>query len=133
MLQTYASRHSAHKGTRHITNRGFPRSGTNSAIAVLTPANPVQSSCHGWKMSPRQKLPTSISAPSHSYKDLGQDIGGIRRHMPRILVVDDNEDIMLLMQELLATRGYDVVGVPDAVHAEIEVLRHPPDLILSDV
>ncbi len=84
-------------------------------------------------MSPRQKLPTSISAPSHSYKDMGQDIGGIRRHTPRILVVDDNEDIMLLMQELLATRGYDVVGVPDAVRAEIEVLRHPPDLILSDV
>lgn len=79
-------------------------------------------------MSPRQKLPTSI-LPSHSYQDLGE----VRRHAPRILVVDDNEDIMVLMQELLATRGYDVVAVPDAAHAEIEVLRRPPDLILSDV
>lgn len=79
-------------------------------------------------MSPRQKLPTSI-VPSHSYQDLGE----VRRHTPRILVVDDNEDIMVLMQELLATRGYDVVAVPDAAHAEIEVLRRPPDLILSDV
>ena len=40
---------------------------------------------------------------------------------------------MGLMQELLATRGYDVVAVPDAIHAEAEILRHPPDLILSDV
>jgi putative two-component system response regulator len=48
-------------------------------------------------------------------------------------VVDDNEDIMVLMQELLATRGYDVIAVPDAARAEIEVLRRPPDLILSDV
>ena len=79
-------------------------------------------------MSPRPKLPTSI-VPSHSYQDLGE----VRRHAPRILVVDDNEDIMVLMQELLATRGYDVVAVPDAAHAEIEVLRRPPDLILSDV
>jgi putative two-component system response regulator len=47
--------------------------------------------------------------------------------------VDDNEDIMVLMQELLATRGYDVIAVPDAARAEIEVLRRPPDLILSDV
>jgi putative two-component system response regulator len=80
-------------------------------------------------MSPRQKLPTSISSPSHSY----QDVGEIRRHTPRILVVDDNEDIMWLMQELLATHGYDVTAVPDAAHAEIEIFRRPPDLILSDV
>ncbi len=79
-------------------------------------------------MSPRQKPPTSISS-LHSYQDAGE----IRRHAPRILVVDDNESIMLLMQELLATRGYDVVAVPDAAQAEIEVLRRPPDLILSDV
>ncbi len=84
-------------------------------------------------MSLRQKLPTSISTPSsvpsHSYRDIGEG----RRRAPRILVVDDNKDIMLLMQELLATRGYDVVAVPDAVRAEVEVLRCPPDLILSDV
>src|SRR3984893_3653636 len=57
----------------------------------------------------------------------------IRRPPPRILVVDDNQDIMGLMRDLLATRGYDVVAVPDAIHAEAEILRHPPDLILSDV
>jgi len=83
----------------------------------------------GWMMSFRQKLPTSISVPSRSYQDAGE----ARRQAARILVVDDNHDIMLLMQELLATHGYDVVAVPDAVHAELEVIRRPPDLILSDV
>src|SRR6266436_2440858 len=80
-------------------------------------------------MSPRQQLPTTISVPSNSYKNMGE----VPRFPARILVVDDNEDIMVLMQELLSTRGYDVVAVPDAVHAEVEILRRPPDLILSDV
>jgi putative two-component system response regulator len=80
-------------------------------------------------MSPRPKLPTTISVPSHSYSGMAN----ARRCPPRILVVDDNEDIMFLMQELLSTRGYDVVAVPDAARAEVEILRHPPDLILSDV
>jgi len=80
-------------------------------------------------MSPHQKLPASISPRP----DSSQNADEVRRRAPRILVVDDNEDIMLLMQELLATRGYDVVAVPDAGRAEMEVLRHPPDLILSDV
>src|SRR6266436_5814444 len=80
-------------------------------------------------MNPPQKSLTTISPRPHSYREMGE----VRRHIPRILVVDDNKDIMLLMQELLATRGYDVVAVPDAVRAEVEVLRCPPDLILSDV
>ena len=57
----------------------------------------------------------------------------LRRRAPRILVVDDNPDTMVLMRELLETRGYDVVTVPDATEAEIEVRRQAPDLILSDV
>jgi putative two-component system response regulator len=81
-------------------------------------------------MSFRQKLPKTISSRSVSYKDMGEVL--TRRSPPRILVVDDNQDIMG-MQELLATRGYEVVAVPDAIHAEAEILRHPPDLILSDV
>jgi putative two-component system response regulator len=55
------------------------------------------------------------------------------RHIPRVLVVDDNPDIMTLMRELLETEGYAVVTVPDAAQAEAEIRRQPPDLILSDV
>jgi putative two-component system response regulator len=57
----------------------------------------------------------------------------LRHRVPRILVVDDNPDTMLLMQELLETRGYDVVTVPDAERAQVELHRQLPDLILSDV
>jgi len=57
----------------------------------------------------------------------------IHRRVPRVLVVDDNPDMVELMRELLLSRGYDVVAVRDAAQAESEVHRHPPDLILSDV
>jgi putative two-component system response regulator len=57
----------------------------------------------------------------------------LRRRIPRILVVDDNPDTMMLMSKLLETRGYEVVTVPNAALAEVEVHRQPPDLILSDV
>ena len=57
----------------------------------------------------------------------------LRRRLPRILVVDDNANTMSLMQDLLASRGYDVVAVPDAAQAEAEMFRRPPDLVLSDV
>jgi len=57
----------------------------------------------------------------------------IHRRVPRVLVVDDNPDMAELMRELLASRGYEVVTVSDAGQAEIEIHRHLPDLILSDV
>jgi len=57
----------------------------------------------------------------------------IHRRVPRILVVDDNPGMVELMRELLVSHGYEVVTVPDAAHAEVEVHRHAPDLILSDV
>jgi cyclic di-GMP phosphodiesterase len=82
-------------------------------------------------MSPPQKLPKTIPSRHVSYKDIAEMSS--RRAPPRILVVDDNQDIMELMQELLASHGYDVVAMPDALHAEAEIRRHPPDLILSDV
>jgi putative two-component system response regulator len=57
----------------------------------------------------------------------------LRRRLPRVLVVDDNRSTMSLMQELLSSRGYDVVAVPDAAQAEAEIARRVPDLVLSDV
>lgn len=57
----------------------------------------------------------------------------IHRRVPRILVVDDNAEMVELMRELLVSRGYDVVAVRDVEQAEVEIHRHPPDLVLSDV
>jgi len=56
-----------------------------------------------------------------------------RRRSARILVVDDNADVVLLMQELLASRGYDTIALSNTAEAEAEIHRQPPDLILLDV
>jgi putative two-component system response regulator len=63
----------------------------------------------------------------------GANDPSLRRRLPRILVVDDNPNTMNLMQDLLSSRGYDVVALPDAAQAEAEIFQHPPDLVLSDV
>ena len=55
------------------------------------------------------------------------------RRRPRILVVDDNQDNLLLLGELLRTRGYDVVGASSSEEAQAVVHHEPPDLILLDV
>ncbi len=78
-----------------------------------------------------QKLRTLFSPRSESYKDMVELLA--QRRAARILVVDDNPDTMMLMRELLQIRGYDVVAVPDASHAEAEIRHQLPDLILSDV
>src|SRR3984885_15321824 len=81
-------------------------------------------------MSPPHKFRTSPASHSSSYKTMGEDAP---RRAARVLVVDDNPDTMMLMRELLSTRGYEMVAVPDATRAEIEIRRELPDLILSDV
>jgi len=57
----------------------------------------------------------------------------LRRRLPRVLVVDDNINTMMLMRDLLSSRGLDVVAVPDVTQAEAEIQRRLPDVILSDV
>ncbi|MBV9670630.1 MAG: response regulator [Acidobacteriales bacterium] len=56
---------------------------------------------------------------------------GRRPH--RVLVVDDKLETLLLMRELLAGRGYDVLTSQDAEEALKIVHEEKPDLILLDV
>src|SRR5437870_4430626 len=82
-------------------------------------------------MDSPQRFRTTVLSRTQPYREISEV--GARRHVPRILVIDDNPECMVLMTELLATRGYDVVAVPEAVQAEAEVHRPTPGLILSDV
>src|SRR5499433_141736 len=75
---------------------------------------------------------TTPAPKEESYLDMARIVPA-RRRSPRILVVDDNPDVVLLMQELLASRGYDAVAVSHAAEAEAQIKREPPDLILLDV
>jgi putative two-component system response regulator len=82
-------------------------------------------------VSPPTTSRASLSALTHAAPVTAE--ASALRHVPRVLVVDDNPDTMSLMQELLETQGYNVVTVADAAQAEIEIRREFPDLILSDV
>jgi putative two-component system response regulator len=56
-----------------------------------------------------------------------------KSRLPRILIIDDKPDTLLLLRDLLSSRGYEVLSttqpqeVPELVHSE------KPDLILMDV
>jgi len=76
-------------------------------------------------------------ARATSLRKMGSDqavgVLSTTRHLPRILVVDDNPSIAGLMSQLLTLRGYEVVTAADVEQAEAELRRQSPDLILSDV
>jgi putative two-component system response regulator len=82
-------------------------------------------------VSPPTTSRTNLSALTHAAPITSE--ASALRHIPRVLVVDDNPDTMTLMQELLETQGYNVVTVADASQAETEIRRQFPDLVLSDV
>ncbi len=72
----------------------------------------------------RHQPPSFISVDSHLIT---------QRRPARLLVVDDNHDLTLVMRELLSSAGYDVITVSDAAAALTEIKNQLPDLILSDV
>ena len=55
------------------------------------------------------------------------------RRMQKILVVDDKIDTVLLLRELLTSRGYTVLSAGDADEALFLIHGERPDLILLDV
>ena len=57
----------------------------------------------------------------------------LSRRPPRILVVDDKLDTLLLVRELLTSRDYQVVTASDAEEALSAIREFKPDLILLDV
>lgn len=53
--------------------------------------------------------------------------------MPKILLVDDDELLVLTLSTLLQTIGYEVVTAGDGLQGLQAALQHAPDLILLDV
>ena len=51
----------------------------------------------------------------------------------KILVVDDDDSLRELLRMHLASAGYEVSTAPDGISAGYQVLKNPPDLILSDI
>jgi len=74
---------------------------------------------------------TTLSSKANSYQSMGDVLTGRRK--PSILVVDDHPQNVMVLSELLSTRGYRIVSAQHAAAAELEIRRDPPDLILLDV
>ena len=53
--------------------------------------------------------------------------------MPRIMVVDDDDDIRAELVEALKHEGYEVFSAVDARTALQGMRENPPDLLLTDV
>ena len=53
--------------------------------------------------------------------------------MKKILVVDDEENIRELYKEELTDMGYDVITVPDGIHALAEMDKTKFDLVTLDM
>lgn len=53
--------------------------------------------------------------------------------VPRILIVDDENDFIELLQYKLAGHGYDLIVANDGVHALSQARTLKPNLILLDI
>ena len=53
--------------------------------------------------------------------------------MNRILVVDDNIDILLLMKKRLETEGYEVLTAGNGVEAQEVIQKNPPCVVILDL
>ena len=53
--------------------------------------------------------------------------------VPRILIVDDENDFIELLQYKLAGHGYDLIVANDGVHALSQARQMKPSLILLDI
>jgi DNA-binding response OmpR family regulator len=52
---------------------------------------------------------------------------------PRVLVVDDDPQVLRLMRVNLEMEGYDVVSAPDGAEALDAVINERPDIVVCDV
>ncbi|HKD14094.1 MAG TPA: HD domain-containing phosphohydrolase [Candidatus Angelobacter sp.] len=62
-----------------------------------------------------------------------QEYTRLKVRSPRILVIDDKLDTLLLLRELLTSRGYEVLSTTDPHEAKELVHSEKPDLVLMDV
>lgn len=62
-----------------------------------------------------------------------EEFGRLKQRAPKILVVDDKLDTLLLLRELLSSRGHEVITTTEANEAMELVHSDKPDLVLLDV
>ena len=62
-----------------------------------------------------------------------EEYATLKQRAPRILVIDDKPDTLLLLRELLSSRGYEVSTTTEPREGKELVHSEKPDLVLMDV
>ena len=77
----------------------------------------------------------NLALPSHHRMALlsEKEQARLKPRAPKILVVDDKPDTLILLRELLSSRGYEIITATEANEAEELVHSEKPDLVLLDV
>ncbi|MCK9225743.1 MAG: response regulator [Candidatus Muirbacterium halophilum] len=86
----------------------------------------------------RQGKIKAFTTPGGHYRIYRKDIDDFieqsnKKGYKKIIVVDDDLDILELMDTVLHTEKYNVITVCDAVKLGIKVITEKPDLILLDI
>lgn len=84
---------------------------------------------------PKVDTTFNLTVPSHLPMALlsEREQQRVKPRAPKILLVDDKADTLLLLRELLSSRGYDILTAAGAKEAEEQVHKEKPDLIVLDV
>ncbi len=81
-------------------------------------------------------LPVTTEVPARETVPVQEDAAPARdkpaTERKRILVIEDDSDILEMTRLLLAEKNFDVVTAVDAFDGLKEFFRHPPDLVLAD-
>jgi putative two-component system response regulator len=79
--------------------------------------------------------PPAPSHPSvtHISERGREDYGRQKPRPPRILIVDDRQDTLVLLRDLLSTRGYEIITASEAEEGKALVYSERPQLIVLDV
>jgi type IV pilus assembly protein PilB len=83
------------------------------------------------KLLSSQPTGGSAGAAMHDLEDTQQHTGAERP--VKLLIVDDEEDILRILERRLTTAGYAVVKGRDGIEAVEMAFREKPDLIIMDV
>ena len=79
----------------------------------------------------------SVSHSSHGFNPavfaISANPADCVKMVPRILIVDDENDFIELLQYKLAGHGYDLIVANDGIHALSQARQMKPDLILLDI
>ncbi|MEP6689497.1 MAG: response regulator, partial [Gemmatimonadales bacterium] len=117
-----AAPEAARPGARRSDRRPARGSGPAPAAAVPVPAAP-----------PVPSLDFTMDMELVDEPDRPEDIVAGCSRGAKVLLVEDEEPLRLVMKDLLEREGYIVAEARDGVQALDEVDRHAPDIIVLDL